>query len=168
VPLRFKGVDGSMLSFRRRVIPTTLLMLAAGVAVLACQPPSGGPTAKGRKVIPTPHLRVGGRVNRITRPAPGVVHLDASVPGARSSVTYFLIKVGKPSLLLRAGDDGRMTPIGLDDLYKGGELDGVRAVVSRETDPVDKTHLVYWLVVYPKGVMAPNLWDKEPDTTYDY
>ena len=86
----------------------------------------------------------------------------------RSAVIFFLLKVGKPSLLLRAGDDGRMTPIRLDDLYKGGESDSVRAVVSRETDPVDKAHLVYWLVVYPKGVMAPDLRDKEPDTTYDY
>ena len=145
----------------------TLLMLVAGVAVLVYQPPSGGPTAEGRRVIPTPHLRVGGRVNRITRRAPGVVHLDAFVPGYRSAVTFFLLKVGKPSLLLRAGDDGRMTPIGLDDLYKGGESDSVRAVISRETDPVDKAHLVYWLVVYPNGVIAPNLRDKEPDTTYD-
>ena len=156
-----------MLPPRGRVIAMTLLMLVAGVAVLAYQPPSGSPTAKDRTGNPTPHLRVGGRVMRLTGPANGVVRLSAFVPGARSAMTIFLLKVGKPSMLLRAGKDGRMTSIRLEDLYEGDELDSVRAVISREIDPVDKAHLVYWLVVYPKGVIAPNLWDKEPDTTYD-
>jgi hypothetical protein len=76
------------------------------------------------------------------------------------------MRADKSSLLLRADADGRMTRIGLDDLYKGDELDNIRAVIAREADLKDHSHLIHWLVVYPKGMEAPRLWDKEPDTTY--
>lgn len=127
---------------------------------------SGEPVAGISRTPATPHLRVGGRIGRHHKPAGGIIHLDAFVPGSRSAATVFLLRTDKSSLLLRADADGRLTPIEPDDLYKGNELDNVRAVIAREADSKDYSHLVHWLVVYPKGVNAPPLWDKEPDTTY--
>jgi hypothetical protein len=128
--------------------------------------PRDGPAARGEQVATTPHLRVGGRISRHYRPGQGIVHLNAFVPGARGAATIFFLRAGKSSLLLRADADGRLSPIRWEDLYKGDDLDNIRAVIARESDPKDRSHLIHWLVLYPKGVKVPPPWDKEPDTTY--
>ncbi|MBX6314520.1 MAG: hypothetical protein IRY99_16645 [Isosphaeraceae bacterium] len=117
-------------------------------------PLRGGPAAEVMPAPPTPHLQVGGRIDRLSRPGKGIVHLSAFVPGARTAVTFFFLRADKSSLLLRADNNGRMTRIELDDLYQGDELDSVRAVITREADPKNHSHLIHWLVVYPKGVAA--------------
>src|SRR3954464_13765609 len=106
-----------MLGDSRAVLGLTIVSLAVVGLGPTGDPPQGGPAAGVAQTTPTPHLRVGGRVNRHSRPAKGIVHLDAFVPGIRSAATIFLMRADKSSLLLRADADGRLTRIGLDDLY---------------------------------------------------
>jgi hypothetical protein len=152
----------------RVLLALVLISLAAATMGRADAPPPGRQAPGLSQAPPTPHIRVGGRISRReSKPFQGIVRLSAFVPGARTAATSFDLKVDKSSLLLNADDDGRMTQIAVDDLYEANTLDEVRAVVAREADPKDASHLIHWLVLYPRGRGVPPPWPaKEPDTTY--
>jgi hypothetical protein len=126
------------------------------------EPPLGGK----KKWAPTPHLRVGGRVDHLSRPGKDMLYLRCFTPGSRGGLVTIGVKIGKASMLLRADDDGRMTPIGFDDLYKNKSA-SMRAVISRERDSsAHQLRLVYWLVIYPDATAAPPLHDAAADTEF--
>jgi hypothetical protein len=126
------------------------------------EPPLGGK----KKRTPTPHLRVGGRVNHLSRPGKDMLFLDCFTPGNRGGQAIIGVKIGQASMLLRADADGRMTPIGFDDLYKN-ESASMRAVISRARDSsAHQLRLVYWLVIYPDAKAAPPLHDAAVDTGF--
>jgi hypothetical protein len=105
---------------------------------------------------------VGGVIDEIGRPERDVLTLSCFQPGSRSAGFTIRVRVGKTSVLLRADTDGRMTPLGLEDLEKNKSA-SMRAVISRERDS-SANHLVYWLVLYPDRRAAPPLDDAAADT----
>jgi hypothetical protein len=109
----------------------------------ADEPPKGSRSEPAR-----PYLVLGGRISRYHQAKPMQCYVDCYVPGRRSAEEVRLLRVDESSLLLRAGAGGRFSRIELADLYKGDKLDFFQAVVAREPDPSDRSHLVHWLVMY--------------------
>lgn len=140
------------------------LGIASLVATIATGPAAHAQAPKGRDLgaivesaPPASYRTLTGKVGDIkpadrtltieVNPAPG-----EAKPKAKASVQSWLLSVGRQTLLLRAGRNDQYTTIGLADLKVG---DTVQAVATLRADPADRSHIAWWLVVYPTGTTPP-------------
>lgn len=138
-------------------IASLVATIANGPAAHA-QAPKGGDLGAIVESAPTASYRtLTGKVGDIkpadrtltieVNPAPG-----EAKPKAKASGQSWLLSVGRQTLLLRAGRNDQYTTIGLADLKAG---DTVQAVATLRADPADRSHIAWWLVVYPTGTTPP-------------
>jgi hypothetical protein len=98
---------------------------------------------------------VSGRVNHVFKPDGDRLHVMTAPPGARLTIDNRTLRIDNTSLLLRADADGRFTRISLEDIHKGGELDGFQASVAIRAPRGGVPQLVYWFAVLPHGTHRP-------------
>lgn len=140
------------------------LGIASLVATIANGPAAHAQAPKGRDLgaivesaPPVSYRTLTGKVGDIkpadrtltieVNPAPG-----EAKPKAKASGQSWLLSVGRQTLLLRAGRNDQYTTIGLAELKAG---DTVQAVATLRADPADRSHIAWWLVVYPTGTTPP-------------
>ncbi|HEU5118371.1 MAG TPA: hypothetical protein VFT74_17270 [Isosphaeraceae bacterium] len=71
----------------------------------------------------------------------------------RDTEVDWLLRVDRWSLILRRGDDGQLTRIAYEELFKRDE--SFQALVSRIVDPDGERWLVYWIIVFPRNAERP-------------
>jgi hypothetical protein len=98
---------------------------------------------------------VSGRVNHVFKPDGDRLHVITAPPGARLTTDNRTLRIDNTALLLRADADGRFTRISLEDIHKGGELDGFQASVAPRAPRGGVPQLVYWFAVLPNGTHRP-------------
>ncbi|HEU5118374.1 MAG TPA: hypothetical protein VFT74_17285 [Isosphaeraceae bacterium] len=126
-------------------------------------PPGEGASVKPASNHSSSARIVVGTVGRISRPGKNKFEAHCTVDRALSAVDTKVLKVDENSLLLRCDDDGRYTRIGLKDLLMGDPNEFFQASITHDPDLDDYTHLVFWLVAFPRGAKPPVLIEEEPE-----
>lgn len=140
------------------------LGIASLVVTIATGPAAHAQAPKGRDLgaivesaPPASYRTLTGKVGDI-KPADRTLTIEVNPapgegkPKAKASGQSWLLSVGRQTLLLRAGRNDQYTTIGLADLKAG---DTVQAVATLRADPADRSHIAWWLVVYPTGTTPP-------------
>jgi hypothetical protein len=108
----------------------------------------------GRAATSPSYRTLTGKVAEI-KSRDGMLTVDvgaATGKAAKKAGQAWVLSVGRQTLLMRAGRNGQFSPTELTDVKT---RDMVQAVASLEADPTDRSHVTWWLVVYPEGTTPP-------------